>query len=148
MSSIYDSPSADLRSPKVEKFTLYKISGVGVATFFGSILAGGVLMSINYKRLGNEEAAKKTLIYSVLATFAVLGVIFLIPEDIEIPNTALSIPQVIAMVQIAKKNQQNDIDNHISDGGQVSSNWKAFGIGLLTMIPILALVFLIVFVTM
>jgi len=146
MSSIYDSPKSKLEERNRSDYKLFKVSGVGVATFFGSILAGGIVMSMNYMRLGENDAAKKALIYSALATLAVFGIIFLIPADINIPNTALTVPQVIAMVQIAKKNQQQSIDDHISGGGQVSSNWKAFGIGLLTIIPIVVVVFAVTLV--
>ncbi len=147
MNNIYESPASSLEIQSTRAFSLYKISGVGVATFFGSTLAGGFIMYLNFKRLGSGGKAKKCLLFSVIATIVIFGVIFLIPEDVDIPNTVFTIPQVIAMVQIAKIQQGTLIDEHINSGGALSSNWKAFVIGLLFVVGILAIVFGIVFAT-
>jgi hypothetical protein len=42
-------------------FELYKVSAIGLATFCGSVLAGGILLSQNFERLGKRDAATKTL---------------------------------------------------------------------------------------
>ncbi len=140
MSSIYESPNANLEVKPQGDFNLYKISGVGIATFFGTMFAGGILMAINFKRLGNDVAAKKALIFSALATFVIFLIIFLIPEAVDVPDAVFTLPQLFAMVQIAKKYQQDDIDTHAANNGGLASNWKAFGIGFLTMAVLLAVI--------
>ncbi|BBM02952.1 hypothetical protein [Microbulbifer sp. GL-2] len=147
MDEIYHPPASELETKKKSVSPLYKISGIGVATFVGSILAGGVLMYLNYKRLGLYDKATKCIVISIVATIAIFGVVYLIPEDINIPNIAFTIPQVIAMVQIAKSQQEALINEHISSGGTMSSNWKAFGISVLIILAIIALVTGAVFVT-
>jgi hypothetical protein len=146
MNNIYEPPASNLDNQKNTTSSLYKTSGVGIATFFGSVLAGGFLMYLNFKRLGLEDKAKKCLLYSIIATIIVFGVIFLIPEDTNIPNAAFTIPQLIAMIQIAKYQQGALIDEHTSSGGAMYSNWKAFGISLVFLVGIMAIIFGLVFV--
>lgn len=136
--SVYTPPQADLSPQATQPYQLYSIGGVGVATFFGSILAGGIIMWINFRRLGKFEAAQKTLIYTCFATIALFGVLMMLPDDLNIPDISFTIPQIIMMVSIAKAQQKADIDAHIRKGGKMASKWKAFGIGLLAIIPILA----------
>jgi len=147
LNNIYDTPNAnlsDLDASTVDK-KLYKISGIGLAAFFGTIFASGILMAINYQRLGYQAAAKKTLVWSGIATLVLFGIIFLIPEDTKIPNSAFTIPQIIAMVQLAKRYQQDKLEAHVASGGLLASNWKAFGISLLVLIPLFLLIFTVAF---
>lgn len=142
--NIYKTPEANLDKAKdqgIINYKLYKISGIGIATFFGSILAGGLLVSKNFKNLGKDSAARNTLIYSFLATIIIIAVAYMIPDDWHVPNMSFTLPQLIVMVQLAKKHQEKDIEDHVAMGGLLASNWKAFGISLLVMIGILAALF-------
>jgi len=138
MSSIYEAPTAELEAKGQAEYKLYKVSGVWTATFLGSMLAGGIVMAINYKRLGMDAEANKTLLYSVLAMLAFFVIIYFIPDDINIPQYVFVIPQVVVMAQLAKRYQQEYIDVHIQNGGEMASNWKAAGIAILTVIPLVA----------
>ena len=143
MNDIYAAPQASLVTESQQQsvdYQLFKVSGVGVATFFGTMLAGGILLSINFKRLGNQKAAKNALIYSAIATVVVFAIAMLIPEGVNIPNVVFTVPQILAMVQIAKQQQELDIAYHIDNGGQMASNWKAFGLSLLVLIGFVVLV--------
>lgn len=139
MTNIYSPPKSNLNQIATPS-SLYKTSGIGVATFIGSVLAGGIIMYINFNRLGLEDKAKKCLIYSTLATLVIFGIAFLIPEDFNIPNIAFTIPQVVAMMQIAKSQQGAFIDDHKSSGGTLASNWKAFGISLVVLVGIVVII--------
>ena len=145
MNNIYDTPNADLTNDLDVNYKLFKITGIGLATFFGTVFAGGILMAINFSRLGREAEAKKALIFSALATLAIIGVSFLIPDDVNIPSVAFTVPQIIIMIQLAKKHQASDIESHVNLGGKTSSNWIAFGISLLVLIPLLFVIFGIAF---
>lgn len=120
-------------------FELYKVSGVGIATFLGTPIAGGLLMSRNFKRLGNEAAARKTLILSVMGTIAVFVLAFFIPENIDVPGSALAAPQLVLMIMLTKQLQEKDIKQHEEAGGIMASNWKALGIAMLVVLAILVL---------
>ena len=146
MHNIYEPPVSHLDDAHNASISLYRVSGIGVATFFGSVLAGGFIMYLNFKRLGLENKAKNCILYSTIATVLIFGIIYLIPEDINIPNAAFTFPQLIAMVQIAKNQQGALIDGHLNSGGAISSNWKAFGISLLFLVIIMAIIFGIAFI--
>ena len=142
MDDVYKTPESSLERESLTKleYKLFKVSGVGIATFFGSILAGGILLSRNYKHLGQQSEARNALIYSLLATVLILFIAFLIPEDVNIPGLVFTIPQVIAMVQIAKKQQGEAISQHVEKGGVLASDWLAFGISILVGIAVAAAV--------
>ncbi len=143
MNDIYQTPEADLEQDDPSKsydYKLYKISGIGIATMVGTILAGGYLMSVNHRRLGNTDKAKSTLLYSFLAFVGILVIAFLIPEDLNIPDVVFTVAQVAAMVAIAQQWFDAPIREHRANGGLLASNWKAFGISLLFMI-VLGLLF-------
>jgi len=150
MQDLYKTPQANLEENEENKkydYELYKISGIGLATFIGSTLAGGFLISQNYKRLGNVRMANKTLTYTVLATIALFLTAYFMPVDMNVPNIIFTIVQVVVMVQIAKNLQQKELNNHLSHGGVLASNWKAFGISLLVIIAILAVLIPVIMLT-
>ena len=150
MQDLYKTPQANLEENEENKsydFELYKISGIGLATFIGSTLAGGFLISQNYKRLGNVRMANITLKYTVLATIALFLIAYFMPVDMNVPNIIFTVVQVVAMVQISKKLQQKELSNHVSHGGVLASNWKAFGISLLVIIAILAVLIPVIMLT-
>ena len=143
MNDIYQTPEAELEQAdpnNAHDYKLYKVSGIGIATLVGTILAGGYLMAVNHRRLGNADKAKSTLVYSFLTFVGILVIAFLIPEDMSIPDTVFTVAQVVAMVAIAKQWFEQPIIAHRANGGLMASNWKAFGISLLFMI-VLGLLF-------
>ncbi|MDC0598915.1 hypothetical protein OAP18_03665, partial [Gammaproteobacteria bacterium] len=107
MENIYKTPDSDLNTDNSSEnkynYSLYKVSGIGVATFFGTALAGGYIASRNLKSLGREKEARSVLIYSAIATFAILLIAYFIPEDIKIPDTVFSIVPLVVIVQLSNK---------------------------------------------
>lgn len=150
MQDLYKTPQANLDANKENKsvdFELYKISGIGLATFIGSALAGGFLLSRNYKRLGNVRMANKALSYSVLATIVLFLIAYFIPENMNIPNMVFTVVQVVVLVQIAKQQQEKNINEHVAHGGSLASNWKAFGLSLLVVLAMLVVIIPFVMLT-
>ncbi len=149
MNDIYKPPESSLDNVDVATgydFKLYTISAIGLATFFGTVLAGGLILAINYWRLGNEVAARNSLLFSVMATLGILLIAYSIPDDVNLPNIIFTVIQLVVMIQIAKQLQGVDINNHIDNDGAVESNWKAFGISLLVSIALMGILFLILMV--
>lgn len=132
-------PTANLNEQNTASISLYQLSAVALATFFGTVLAGGYIMYINFKNLGLEKKAKNSLIYSFIATILILGISMLIPD--EVPNMAIIVPQLLAMSHIAKTQQAAMIEEHINSGGMMFSNWKAFGISMLFLLAIFSIIF-------
>ncbi|GAA5068638.1 hypothetical protein [Lysobacter panacisoli] len=120
---------------------LYKVSGIGLATFFGSVLAGGWLMARNYRALGEHDKARRALGYSVVAAVVVVLLALLLPD--EVPNMAFIVPQLIALTQLARRYQGDRIAEYEA-ADQAYSNWRAFGISLLAIPAFLLVAFAIV----
>lgn len=126
-------------------FTLHPVRGVVWAAFWGSLVAGGIIMAINYSRMGRKTAARITVAISVIATAALLALIFAIPEDINIPNFAFFVPQLMAVYAIASALQGDRIRNHAARGGTVASAWPSVGVGVLCLPFALGAIFGIAF---
>ena len=147
MQNPYKTPESDVTpegKQKTYSYRLFKVTGIGVATFFGTALAGGYLIYRNYKNLGNDAAAKKVMLLSAVATAALFGVSLIIPEGVAGPNVGLTIAQVVVMTQLAKKWFEDDLLDHEVNGGTLASNWLAFGISLLVFLLLLLLVVAVV----
>lgn len=146
MEDIYKTPDAELvdnRNTAANPYKLYKVSAVAIATFLGTVFAGGVIMAHNYRQLGLHDAARKILINTGLVTLAILCIAFMLPDNINIPNIAFILPQLFGMHYLAKARQEEAIKTHETNNGALNSNWKAAGISLLIGIGILGLVTLV-----
>lgn len=149
MEDAYKTPNASLLSHiagETPHYKLYKISGIGLATFFGTPLAGGILLAQNFKSLGNAKQAKLSIAYSLLAAAASIAIAFVLPEGAS--GTGVSVGTLVAMIYISKHLQEETIKHHIEQGGALFSNWQAFGISLLVLLAVLAIAILLAFLVM
>jgi hypothetical protein len=124
-------PQANAPAPA---YTLFDAGAVTIATFFGTAVAGGILMAINYRRLGEAGKAVATLIAAIVVTGLALLVGFNTPQS---ASSVIGILLVLLIARIAKSMQGQAIADHVQRGGQLGSRWRAFFLGIL----ILALVF-------
>jgi len=114
-------------------FTLHPVRGVVWAAIWGSLIAAGIVMAINYARMGSTTAARMTLFIAVIATLALIALIFAIPEAMNIPDVVFIVPQLFAVYAIAKGLQGERIRHHAASGGTVASAWPSIGIGFLCL---------------
>lgn len=144
MNDIYETPKAELveegLQPGDKPKRFYKISGIGLGTFFGSILVGGYLLAQNYKQLGRHSEAKKSLVYSVLGLAVIFAVGWFVDIYVRIPDIVYSIAQVVIVVQIARAHQGKALARHLASNGSFYSNWRAFGISLIFMAVLIAII--------
>ncbi|AWB64951.1 hypothetical protein C2869_00175 [Saccharobesus litoralis] len=138
MSDAYTPPQSELITENNNSFKLYKVVSIAVATFFGSSIAGGYLMSQNFRRLGRDTEAQYSLYGGIALTLLLFVISFLLPDNVSGSTLTTIIPTII-MQQIAKHRLQNDLDTHIAANGELESGWKAFGISLL-FLAIIALI--------
>lgn len=120
---------------------LYDINQIGVATFLGSPLAGAIVMALNYRRLAPEKVVP-TIVMGVIASAAVFGLAFALPEDF--PNIVLPAAYLAAVVGIASKTQGAAIKQAVAAGEPKASGWRSAGIGLgisAVMLALFAVVF-------
>lgn len=126
----------------VPVYKLFDSVSVAIAAFLGTPLAGATLMAINYRRLGKAKSATWAMVTAaaVMALVAVFG--RWIPAW---AGTAFGISMVVANKGLADSLQGPAVQEHVRDGGELGSRWKAAGIGLLWLAVICASVFAAVF---
>ena len=114
----------------VPSIRLFDSTSVLIAAIFGSPLAGGALMALNYRRLGKPSSARRALLIGILVTAAAIfvGYKFTPPYWISSP---IAIGLVLATKQAAEAYQGGTIAAHATSGGRLSSRWAALGIGIL-----------------
>jgi len=103
------------------------------AAFWGSPVAAGIIMAINYSRVGRSTAAKVVFVGALAATAALLALIFAIPEDFNIPAPVFLIPQLILVYTVASSLQTDIIGKHADRGGRVASAWPSVWVGILCL---------------
>ncbi len=128
-------------------YSLYSVRSVTLGAVLGSLLAGGIVMAINYKRLGQGAAAIHAVLWSAVATAAIIAVGIMVPDEAHIPNAAFFVPQIIGMYYVAKSLQGSAVEAHRREGGSLASSWGAAGIGILTAVVLLGALFGILIVT-
>jgi hypothetical protein len=116
---------------------LYSPGAVGLATFFGAPIAGAVVMAINYRRLGRPGSATKAVIWGLVGTAALLALSFAISSHSA--GLPIAIVPLVVMLQLARSQQGETFERHKAAGGPVASMWKAFGIGVVSLVAILAI---------
>ena len=115
---------------------LYSSNNIVGATFFGGPLAAGYLLSKNFKKLGDRDAARTSLLIAIGVTVLLFGGLFVIPEQIvdRIPN--LLIPFALAGIAgyLVRNFQQQQIEQHIKEGGQTASWLNALGVSMVSLL--------------
>lgn len=116
---------------KIPNIKLYKTTGIIIASILGSVIAGGFLLSRNFKQLGKEDAAKKTIIYSTVG-FIILSILaYKAPTGWEHLLSVLALLQFVAIIAITQITQEHEIKTHLSKGGKLHSNWRALCISVI-----------------
>lgn len=120
---------------------LYSPTAVSVATFFGSIAAGALVMAINYARSGRSKACWWTLGLGFGGAAALIVGSMFLPD--EIPSIVLVAAQTVLAHMLATRLQQSLIREHLARGGQLASAWWAFGMALLVSVALVAIFLLV-----
>ena len=121
---------------------LYAVGHIATATFLGSPLAGCILMALNYRRIDPDKSVL-TIILGVLVTGIVLAFAFVLPDNF--PNAVLPAAYTGAIAWVAEKKQGPAIRAAAAAGEPKASHWRAVGIGLATLIPVMLVLFAVVF---
>lgn len=120
---------------------LYSEMQVAVATFLGSPLAGGILMSHNAKVAGQEKEKKTYLFITSAASVALLVLAFFLPER-KPGNYLIPLAASWAMRFWYQKVQADFLGGTRFPEAKKASWWAALGIALLVVLSILTLLFL------
>jgi hypothetical protein len=129
----------------IPKGKIYKDKAFWVGTFLGGPLVAGYLFSENFKALGQPEKVKPTWIITIIATVVIFGGIFLIPDNINIPNQIIPIIYTAIAFGLFKKHQEEIATEHIEQGGLIYNWGRVIGVGvvglLITILPIFAIAY-------
>ena len=117
---------------------------IAIVSFWGGPIATVYYLRKNYLATGNKELAQKALLYGTLFIIFMLGLLPFLPE--KFPNTALPLANCLAARMIAETTQLKKEQIEGSEEYTFESNWKIFGVGILTMSIFSILLFTVLFV--
>ena len=113
---------------------IYKSSALWIGTFFGGPLIAGYIIAENFKAFNRPDNAKKTWIFTILATIIIFIGIFSIPEDAKFPNQLIPLIYTGIAALILHHFQEIQIRKHIESGGQVYRWGRVVIVGLIGLV--------------
>lgn len=116
------------------KYTLFTPTSVAIASFLGGCLGGGVVMAINYTRVGKAANAVAMIIASLVLLAALVVAVVFVPQLEGVPGVILNVAQATVMCLIAQLLQGHMLADHMRRGGDTASGWLGAGIGCLTSV--------------
>jgi hypothetical protein len=123
---------------------LYDLRAMDIATVLSSLFAGAFLISRNFAALGNDDAARKALLIGFAGLLPLSFLLVLAPNSPRYDGLIHLMFQFgqAAIVHVAAIKSQGDaIKKHRTSGGLFYSRWRAAGISLLFLIPLLPILF-------
>lgn len=134
------SPHAEVSGPTAST-VLYTPGQIMLATFLGAPLAGAVLLAVNEQRLGRPKGVLWALALGFALTILVVGVAVALPDNV--PGLPLSLLGMGALRAVAHMKQAEAVTRHLHWGGRKGSSWAAAGIGVLSSVLVVGVVFVI-----
>lgn len=121
-----------------ENIKLYSSKQISGATFLGGPLAAGYLVSENYKALNEPDIGRKALIIGIASTIILFGGIFIIPEKIidSIPQQIIPLIYTGVIWGIVEWKLGDILKAHKEYNNKFYSGWKAFSVGLVSLVII------------
>jgi hypothetical protein len=110
-----------------------------LAALLGGPLAGCLVLRRNYTAFGRPGAARKAWIWGLVATLAMIPIIYFIPESF--PHMAIPAAYTMALYYFAKTDQRPAYEQSLQHGGARASVWITIGIGVACMAAITGMVF-------
>jgi hypothetical protein len=123
--------TSDIQTP-TEK--IFKDRAIWIGSFLGGPLVAGYLIAENFKVFNETDKAKKTWIYTIISTIVVFGGVFLIPENIKIPNQIIPLIYTGIAYYLVQHFQGQNISTHINSGGELHSWWRTIAVGIIGLI--------------
>lgn len=124
---------------------IYSEKAIRLGTFLGGPLVAGYFMAENFKVFGDFNKVKNTWIITILSTLIIFSLIFMIPENIKIPNIIFPLIYMGIAAYLVKKYQEKNIIQHTQNGGKEFNGWRTAGISLIGCILTIATILGIAF---
>ncbi len=113
---------------------LYSLTAIGVATFLGSILAGGYMIIANYIALGEKQMAKQVA-YGTAAIILVWIILSMQMVGTKLTTMiAVNMGQVILALIIANKLQGKMFSSYQEMGGQYHGSLRIVSVSVIASI--------------
>lgn len=126
---------------------IYTEKAIQVATFLGGPLVAGYLIAENFKTFGDFNKVKKTWLITILLSLVIFTLLFLIPEDSKIPNVVFPFIYMGIAAYLAKKFQEQKINEHLNNGGEKFNGWRTAGVSLMGCVVTTAIMLSVYFGT-
>lgn len=124
---------------------IYSEKAIRIGTFFAGPLVAGYCISENFKTFNDFEKAKNTWIITALSMIAIIGLIFIIPDNF--PSILFPVLYSAVASYFLKKFQEQNIQNHIQNGGETFGGWRVTLIGLLSILIFFGIIMSVVLLT-
>ena len=121
----------------IPTYTLYSRTQIGVTTFLCGPVAGGWMLFQNWRRVREPGKAWAAFLATIVITGTLFAIGFAIPN---IPALPLPILGLAAVLGLASQ-QRRALDLHLQHGGRTASGWRAAGVGALSLVIVLVLLF-------
>ncbi|RFZ90744.1 hypothetical protein D0C36_17440 [Mucilaginibacter conchicola] len=125
---------------------IYKVEHIRLGTFLGGPLITGYMVAENYKVLGDVPKAKRAWAISIGATVLLFAIIFLIPEDVKIPNVVFPIVYCWIAYYLVQHYQGTQLTEHIANGEKVFGWGRVVLAGLISCVVTIAALFIVLFI--
>lgn len=122
---------------------IYSEKAIRIGTFFAGPLVAGYCIAENFKAFNDKEKAQKTWIITAIASFFVVCLVFLLPENF--PSIVFPIVYSFIASYFLKTYQEKDIQKHLNNGGETYNGWRVTLIGLISLLTFLAVIMSVVF---
>jgi hypothetical protein len=129
-----EQPSAD----QSDRLAVYWPKQIACGALLGSPLAGAWLLRSNLRAWNDNRGAAKALWLGILATVVVFVLALILPS--RFPNSVLPATYTFAIYSVAKQTQGERFAEHKDVNGPQKSNWSVVGVGLLSLVVVMALV--------
>ncbi len=116
---------------------IYKSRAIEVATALGGPLVGGYLLAENFKIFNEPEKAKKTWVWTIIASLVIFGGLFFVPDIDKIPNHFIPLINGGIAILIVRQFQHDKIETYIKAGGKLHSWGRAILISIIGAIATL-----------
>ncbi|KAF2078843.1 hypothetical protein [Flavobacterium sharifuzzamanii] len=124
---------------------IYSEKAIRIGTFFAGPLVAGYCIAENFKAFNDAEKAKNTWIITTLSMIAIIGLIFIIPDNF--PNILFPVLYSAVASYFLKKFQEQNIQKHIQNGGETFGGWRVTLIGLLSILIFFGIIMSVVLLT-
>ena len=110
---------------QIDATALYNSPSILIATFIGGPLAGGYLISENFRYLGEPEKAKQTWIYAIICLSVILAISGCL-QATHIPWYTVPLGYTLLAYVPLKWMQSARIKTHKNEGGSIHKSDRVF----------------------